>query len=109
MSQRRVPYGARAAGMREVDASKETRRTPPEEVEPHKQGGGNREKKEIAEWQAIKADLISIKEGLEKDKGVNHHFARRLGKVIARVPHATRRCTTSLEVEARLDRIEGLL
>ena len=58
--------------MGKEDASK---RVPPE-ARNHQNGTEvNGRKTESAEWQTIKADLISIKEGLKKEKGVGVEYA----------------------------------
>ena len=84
-------------------------------IRPSEPNSSNKkEKREIqgqqgdATWQLIKADLYSIKEGLEKEEG-NAHHAQRLNEVIARGTHAFSTTTAAQGVEARLERIEALL
>jgi hypothetical protein len=54
------------------------------------------------------ADLLSIKEGLKKEKG-NEHHVQRLDQAIERGTHAFRSAATPEGVEARLKRIEAML
>jgi hypothetical protein len=85
-----------------------SRGTPREE--PHQNEGEEHQKNNRnASWQTIKEDLISIKEGLEKEKEIGARFAQCLSEVIARVPHASCAQGPPQGVEARLDRIEALL
>jgi hypothetical protein len=100
---------ARAMNMGKDRASQDKRRGPPEE-ETHQNRGEERQKnKENADWQTIKEDLISIKEGLEKEEEIDPVFAQRLSEVIVRVPHASHAGNAPQGVEARLERIEAML
>ena len=54
------------------------------------------------------ADLLSIKEGLKKEKGNEHHI-QRLDQAIERGTHAFRTAPAPEGVEARLERIEAML
>jgi hypothetical protein len=95
--------------MREGNASQETRHATLEEAKTNEKGRGNQKTDEVAIWQALKADLISVKEDLEKEERVSSSFTQRLSNIIARVPHATHANTNPLGLEARLERIETLL
>jgi hypothetical protein len=53
-------------------------------------------------------NLLSIKEGLKKEKGNEHHI-KRLDQVIERGTHAFRSTAASKGVKARLKRIEVML
>ena len=92
----------RAGGMRESDASPGQGQHDSTEEENQKKHGN-------ATWQSIKADLISIKEGLKKEEGRNARWIEELCSVIARVPQAALASTNPQGVEARLERIEALL
>jgi hypothetical protein len=109
MSQLRAPYVARAMNMGKDCASQDKRRGPPGEETHQNRGEEHQKNKENADWQSIKGDLISIKEGLEKEKEINAYFTQRLSEVIARVPHASRAGNAPQGVEARLERIEAML
>ena len=54
------------------------------------------------------ANLLSIKEGLKKEKRNEHHI-QRLDQAIERGTHAFRTAPAPEGVEARLERIEAIL
>jgi Arc/MetJ-type ribon-helix-helix transcriptional regulator len=54
------------------------------------------------------ADLLSIKKGLKKEKG-NEHHVQRLDQAIERGTYAFRSAAAPEGVEARLKRIEAML
>lgn len=109
MPQLQATHESHAASMREGNASQETRHATLEEAKTNEKGRGNQKTDEVAIWQALKADLISVKEDLEKEERVSSSFTQRLSNIIARVPHATHANTNPLGLEARLERIETLL
>jgi hypothetical protein len=90
-------------------ASQDKRRGSPGEETHQNKGEEHRKNKKNADWQTIKEDLTSIKEGLEKEKEIGAYFAQRLSEVIARVPHASRAGNAPQGVEARLERTEVML
>jgi hypothetical protein len=69
--------------MRGNNASETRRATPQQESGEDNEGGPLNNK----EWKDIKKALISIKEGLEKEK-IGERFVEELSKVIARVSNA---------------------
>jgi hypothetical protein len=90
-------------------ASQDERRGSPGEESHQNKGEEHQKNEKNTDWQTIKEDLISIKEGLEKEKEIGACFAQRLSEVIARVPHASRAGSAPQGVEARLERIEAML
>jgi hypothetical protein len=109
MSQPRASSVAHAGGMRESDASPDKQNASPGQEQHNSKEEENRKKYGNAAWQSIKADLISIKEGLEKEEGGNARWIEELSSVITRVPQAALASTNPQGVEARLERIEALL
>ena len=109
MSQPRASYAARAMNAGKGYASQDKRRGSPEEEIHQNRGEEHQKNKRNADWQTIKEDLISIKEGLEKEKEIGACFAQRLSEVIIRVSHASRVGNAPQGVEARLERIEAML
>jgi hypothetical protein len=100
---------ARAGSMRESDASPDKQNASPGQGQQNNIGEENQKKHGNATWQSIKADLVSIKEGLKKEEGRNARWIEELSSVIARVPQAALASTNPQGVEARLDRIKALL
>src|SRR5450755_2190541 len=109
MSQPRAPYVACAMNMGKDCASQDKRRDPPGEETHQNRGEEHQKNEKNADWQTIKEDLISIKEGLEKEKEIGACFAQRLSEVITRVSHASRAGNAPQSVKARLERIEVML
>ena len=95
--------------MRDADASQGARRGPQDGEDQDDRGGERQTDDRDARWQAINADLISIKEGLEKEEDINPRFARELSRVIACVTLAHQTTRSSMGIEARLGRIEQML
>ena len=70
-------------------ASQDGRRGSPREGTHQNKGEEHQKNDKNADWQTIKEDLISIKEGLEKEKEIGVCFAQRLNEVITRITHAS--------------------
>lgn len=104
MSQSHAPSETHAADMRRGQAPP-TRPSEPDGTK--RQQEGTQGKQSDAIWQSIKADLHSIKEGLEKEEGNTLHI-QRLAEVIARGSQAYS-TDAAHGLEARLERIETLL
>ena len=103
----RARGGQRARSRGRGSASQGTRREPRTQ-EGQKANESNQKRNAAAEWQNIKDNLINIKESLEKEKEWSPHFAEELGKVIARVSHASS-VEDAPRTEARLERMEALM
>ena len=95
--------------MRGSGASQDGRRVPPGGAEQQGREGEHQKDKGSANWQTIKEDLLSIKEGLKKEKDIGVCYTQRINIVITRVEDASRKQSAPQGVEARLDRIESLL
>jgi hypothetical protein len=95
--------------MRGGGASQYRRRVPPGDAKQQGREEEHQKDKKRAEWQSIKEDLLSIKEGLEKEKEISASYAQRISRVITRVKDASCNQDAPQSVEARLDRIETLL
>lgn len=109
MSQVLGARGAHALSMGIGSASQGGRRVPPGSSITQSRREEPQNRTESANWQTIKAELTSIKEGLEKEKEIGASYAQRLSKVIVRVTHASGAGNAPQGVEARLERIEALL
>lgn len=103
----RARGGGRARRMGRGGATRVPRREPGAQDE-QRENESSQVEKGATNWQDIKENLTSIKEGLEKEVGVSPRFAEELGKVIARVSHASS-AGGALDIETRLGRIEDLL
>ena len=83
-----APFVAWAKGIRGGGASQAARRAPPEKEQQNNDEGVRQTSKGAAEWQAIIADLTSIKEGLKKEGGRNAQPIEELEQVITCVLYA---------------------